>query len=214
MGTIVDATVPTSQFALSETFERVPDAEFETIRIVAQGQGYVMPLLRASASDLDALHEALEADPTVENVERLVREEGTAIYRMEWQARIRLVAYVLGMERGTLLGTHGTDRRWLFRVLFPDHDSVSSTYEFCREYGIDLSIRRVEGVEKSIDPSGITLTDEQREALTAGFETDYYDVPRGRSLEELADELDVSHQALSERLRRGHRALIEGTLRR
>ena len=130
MGTIVDATIPTSQFALRDTFERVPDAEFETIRIVAQGQGYVMPLLRASAGDLDALHEALEADPTVEEVRRLVREDGSDLYRMKWQARIRLVVYILGMERGTLLGTHGNGRRWLFRVLFPDHDSVSATYDF------------------------------------------------------------------------------------
>lgn len=32
----------------------------------------------------------------------------------------------------------------------------------------------------------------------------YYDVPRTVTLTELADSLDVSHQGLSERLRRAH----------
>ncbi len=49
-------------------------------------------------------------------------------------------------------------------------------------------------------------------SLIKAKEMGYYDVPRGISLSELADELGVSHQALSERLRRGHGRLIDRTL--
>jgi len=213
MGTVVDATVPSGKFALGDTFDRVPEVEFETVRVVAQREGYVIPFLWASAPDMDELHRALEEDPTTANVRRIVEQEDRSLYQIRWQARIRVIIYILGSEEGTLLGAHGKDGRWELRVLFPDHDSVSSTYEFCREYGIDLSIRRVKGIGESIDRSEKGLTQEQYEALAAGFESDYYEVPRGRSQEELADELGVSHQALSERLRRGHRALIEQTLR-
>jgi len=213
MGTVVDATVPTDQFALSDTFEAIPEAEFETIRVVAQQEGYVIPFLWASAPDMEELHRALEEDATTDDVQCLVEQDDRRLYQIKWQSRIRVIIYILGIEKGTLLGAEGTDGRWELRVLFPDHDSVSSTYEFCREYGIDLSIRRVKGIGESIDRSEEGLTKEQYEALAAGFESDYYRVPREQSQEELADELDISHQALSERLRRGHRALIEQTLK-
>lgn len=213
MGTIVDATVPTEQFALSDTFEEIPAAEFETVRVVAQQEGYVIPFLWASAPDMDELHRALEDDSTTADVRRLVEGEERSLYQIKWQARIRVIIYILGVEEGALLAADGENGRWELRVMFPDHDSVSSTYEFCHEYDIDLSIRRVKGIEESIDRSEEGLTQEQYEALATGFESEYYRVPRERNQEELAAELDISHQALSERLRRGHRALIEQTLR-
>lgn len=46
------------------------------------------------------------------------------------------------------------------------------------------------------------LTSKQYEALTTAYERGYYQVPRETDLQKLAEELDISHQALSERLRR------------
>jgi len=51
------------------------------------------------------------------------------------------------------------------------------------------------------------LTEPQQEAIAEAYRQGYYDVPREISLEELANELDISHQALSERLRRANRVL-------
>lgn len=212
METMVDATLPTEQFALDDTFERVPDAEFETVRVVAQETGQVMPFLWASSSDPDALHAALEGDSTIERVHRLSRNDDRDLYRIDWKTQIRAIVYVLVEEHGTLLTANGRDGRWTFRILFPDHDAVSSTYEFCREYGIDLSLRRVTDVTDSLDRGGSGLSEEQHEAIATAFATDYYGVPRGVTLEELAQKLGVSHQALSERLRRGHQTLISNTL--
>ncbi|MFC7142999.1 helix-turn-helix domain-containing protein [Halosimplex aquaticum] len=59
---------------------------------------------------------------------------------------------------------------------------------------------------------GFHLTDEQFTTVKAALDRGYYKVPREATLEELANELDVSHQALSERLRRGHRTLIENVI--
>lgn len=213
MGTIVDTTIPTEQFALRDTFESVHDAEFQTVRVVAHETGQLMPYIWASASDLDALHEALQADSSTEDVTRLATGDGRSLYQMTWRAHMRVIVYVLVEEQGTLLGAHGQRDQWEFRILFPDHDSVSATYDFCAEYGINLTIRRVNGVGDLVRHGGAELSEKQHEALVTALETDYYDVPRGKTLEELAGELEVSHQALSERLRRGHRALIENTLR-
>jgi predicted DNA binding protein len=51
------------------------------------------------------------------------------------------------------------------------------------------------------------------ETVKAAVESGYYGIPRDTTLEDLATDLNVSHQALSERLRRGHRALIESVIR-
>jgi predicted DNA binding protein len=212
MERMVDATLPTEQFALRDTFDRVPDAEFEVVRVVAQEHGRVLPFLWAWSSDADALHAALEDDPTTVDVHRLSRSEDPSLYRVIWQMQVRAVVNVLVEERGTLLTADGSGDRWTFRLLFPDHDAVSATYECCREYGIDLTLRRVQDMTDSIGPEGSGLSEEQHEAIATAFETDYYGVPRGVTLEELAQKLDVSHQALSERLRRGHQNLISNTL--
>ena len=49
-------------------------------------------------------------------------------------------------------------------------------------------------------------------ALVAAFEAGYYNIPRDVTLEELADELGISHQALSERFRRAYEGLITAEL--
>ena len=212
MGTIVDASVPPAQFALNDTFDAVADAEFETVRVVAHDAGHSMPFLWGEASDPDALYRAMARDASTEEVRRLASDDQRDLYRIVWDASIGDVVSVLVEEGGTLLGARGTDGRWTLQVLFPDHDAVSKTFDVCADAGIDLTIRRVNGVTDSIGNGGVGLSADQHEALRAAFETDYYAVPRGMTLEALAGELDVSHQALSERLRRGHRNLIANTL--
>ncbi|WP_227376752.1 helix-turn-helix domain-containing protein [Haladaptatus halobius] len=53
------------------------------------------------------------------------------------------------------------------------------------------------------------LTDDQQEALALATEHGYYDVPRETDQSELAEKLGVSHQALSEWLRRGTKGILK-----
>lgn len=213
MGTIVDATMPADQFALADTFTAIPDVECETVQFVATEDDCIAPFIWFSADEMDELSETLEADSSTSEVERLLERDDRCLYHITWQAEIRILVHLLGIEDGTMLDARGENGRWELRMLFPSHDAVSATYDVCQEHGVDLTIQRVKGVVDSIDRSGNELTDKQFEALAAGIQSDYYHVPRGRSLEQIAEELDISHQALSERLRRGHRTLIKQTLR-
>jgi predicted DNA binding protein len=56
------------------------------------------------------------------------------------------------------------------------------------------------------------LTSAQREALTVAFEAGYFDVPAQTTLDSLSDVLGVTSQAVSERLNRGTKKLVETTL--
>ena len=215
MTSIVDATVPTDQFALGEAFDRTNDAEVETVPVVAPQDGNVMPFLWGRAADLDALHRGFRKDPSTASVECLSRNDDCSLYKVRWEPRIRTIVSILLQIEGTLLGAKAKEDHWMFRILFPEHDTVSKTHSYCQENGIDLSIRRVQRVDYSTDcdRERSELSDKQHEALTAAYEQGYYEIPRSITLEELAEQVGVSHQALSERLRRGHHKLISNSVR-
>jgi hypothetical protein len=56
------------------------------------------------------------------------------------------------------------------------------------------------------------LSDKQRQTLLHAVERGYYEVPRETDLDVLAEEMNISHQAASERLRRAISILVEHTL--
>lgn len=212
MGTIVDARVPARQFALGDTLDAVPDASFETVRIVAPGAGQVLPFLWASAPDFDRLERAMAADSTATDVTRLVRDGDRVLYQFEWESDIRVFISVILEERGTLVDAQVSSNTWELQIMFPDKDAMSSFYDFCQDHDIDIDIGRVNGLSNVVCHGGTHLSTEQYEALSTALEADYYSVPRGATLVELSDRLGVSHQAVSERLRRGHETLIEASL--
>lgn len=56
------------------------------------------------------------------------------------------------------------------------------------------------------------FTDKQRDTIVTALKAGYFGVPRGITMEELADHQGLSHQALSEQLRRATGQLVESTL--
>ncbi|WP_255681438.1 helix-turn-helix domain-containing protein [Natrinema sp. SYSU A 869] len=56
------------------------------------------------------------------------------------------------------------------------------------------------------------VTPEQREALLLALERGYFDTPRKVTLTELAEEFDISSQALSDRIRRGVKEVLVKSL--
>jgi predicted DNA binding protein len=212
MGTIVDTTVKATDFALADTFEAVPEATFESVRIVAHESERTMPYFWTTAEDGDALDDALAADDTVTGATRVTAANGRYLYRLEWHSTVQSVLRTLLARKATLLEATCRSGRWHLRLLFPDHDSISATNEACETYGVDLTVQRVKRVQDLVGSDSHDLSEQQREALRAAIETEYYGVPREMTLEGLAEKLGVSHQALSERLRRGHRNLVTNTL--
>jgi predicted DNA binding protein len=208
---IVSGTVPAGEFALAHTFDRVPGVEVECERVVQSGETSTLPLLRVRSGDDADLERVLAADPTVDHVECLSAFEGQSLFEVEWAGRVRLLVHMLTNGTATILDAYGRDGRWQLRALYPDREHFSTTHAFADEHGLPFelhSIRELDG-----DPAGrFGLTDDQYEALVAAARRGYYDVPRSITLEELAEELSVSHQALSEQLRRGTGALMEDTL--
>ncbi|WP_458209000.1 helix-turn-helix domain-containing protein [Haladaptatus sp. NG-SE-30] len=211
MSTIAEVELPAQEFALRTTLEQVPDAEFDVVRVAAHDTGNVLPYIWAYADDFDAMDDALADDPSVEDITLLEDLGDERLYRMQWIEQIRVVVHVLVEEKATILNLHGKEGRWRLRILFPDRDSLSATYDFCQDSGLSVDIRNI--YEMSDSRKGFYgLTEEQHETLMMALESGYYDIPRGSTADDLADSLEISHQAVSERLRRGHRSLVKNAL--
>lgn len=211
MSTIAEFSIPPEDFALERTLERVPGAEFEIERVAAHGKGRLTPFVWVHADEFGGFEAALAEDPTVEDAECLSAFDGERFYRMDWVESIHLLVHALLDAESTILSASGTDERWLLRMLFPDREALSSTHDYCRSAAIDFDVGSIyELAGERRDRYGLTRG--QYDTLLAGIDRGYYDVPRKITLGEFAESLDVSHQALSERLRRGHKNLIESTL--
>ncbi|WP_331233793.1 helix-turn-helix domain-containing protein [Natronorarus salvus] len=211
MATIAEFDVASEEFALSETRGEVPDAEFEVERVVAHDRDRLMPFVWISADDLDAIERALAEDRTIADHEVIADLEDERLYRMEWIEDVLVIVHILTEEEGTVLTASGRDDRWHFRVLFPDHSALSATHDFARDAGLAFDVTKVYKLDD--DREGrFGLSEEQYSALVEATERGYFDVPRSTSLEELASEMGISHQSLSERLRRAQRSLNENTI--
>ena len=208
---IVRGEIPAEEFALYEALRSLPGVEFEVERIVQSGDEAAMPLMWIRNATVEAVEEAFEGDPSVEELELLSAFDDEQLYRMQWVSEVEVVLQMLTNSQATITDAYGTDGRWYLRVLYPDRESLSETVQFADDNGLTFdvkAIRRLEG-----EPAGrYGLTEAQFEALETALEAGYYQVPRATDQSELAEQLDISHQALSERLRRATGALIEDAL--
>lgn len=213
MGTMVEAEITPESLALSETFDAVPDAEVEIVSLTANGTDRAAPLLWVTDAEAEAVADALRADPTTRTVSLVSRRTRDSLFRVDWVDRVESVIRDFAAKSGAVVSARATSEAWTFRMLFVDHDAVSRTVERCRDAGVEVDVTRISnlGTARPFDDS--SLTSPQCATVETAFAEGYYEVPRETTLEGLADELEVSHQALSERLRRGHRSLVRQALR-
>lgn len=212
MATIAEVRIPSKEFALGYTLETLAEVNFEIERIVAHDPDHIMPYIWATSADPEELERALADDPSIDTVETIAQpNDDEVLYQMEWIDSIETLIHILVEEEGTILAAEGRQDGWVMRILFPDREALSQTYEFCEANDLSLDVQRIYNVDQG-KQGRFGLTDEQEDTIAAAYEHGYYDVPREVSLSDFAAELDISHQALSERLRRGHKTLVENTV--
>ena len=173
------------------------------------GDGFVPMLwVHDGPSSLD---EYLEADETIEEYELLGEFGESALYQTEWTKQVRFTLRIILGTDATVLSARGAAGTWKLKVMYADRSSLSEAHEFAQDHDISFEVRAIRDLQD--EPQGLYgLTADQRKTLTAAAEAGYFEIPREVSLEELADTFDVSHQALSERLRRALQALVDETV--
>lgn len=211
MSTIVEFSIPAGEFALSETLDQLSEMVFRIDRVVARDTDHVMPFVWASEGDFETLTTALEGDSSVANVKLLANLEEERLYQMEWVDKSQIIGYMLLEENATVQRATAHDEQWTLRVLFPEREGISTTSQYAKEQGFALNVSRIYDVDRA-QRVRYELTEDQRNALAMALKHGYYEVPRETDQSTLADNLSISHQALSERLRRGTEGIIREVL--
>jgi predicted DNA binding protein len=202
--------LPAEGFALAELFERVPDARVKCEAAVANPDDHALLVVQADGRkrDVDA---ALRSDSGIATVECFDGGEGGWRYRVTWKGRPRRLVQRLVAADVSLVSVQGESGEWQLRLLAPNREGIAKADEIMSDFDCEANCRSISTVG-SEQSNGSELTTEQHEALVTASEEGYYDVPRDATATEVADELGISHQALSERFRRAYHQLIKTQL--
>lgn len=204
---ISEFTFPSDAFALSETLHQFPDVVVEGDRIVAHSPNATLPCLWASGEDLDGFAAAVADDPTVEKIQATSEFDEEVLFHLVWTEEIKEFVQEIVDHEGTILEASASDDTWRVRLRFMTREQFDEFRAHYDEKTTTFNLEQLYEIDAPRQESG-DVTPEQHEALVTATESGYFEVPRGASIQEIAGEMDVSHQAVSERLRRGTANLV------
>jgi len=125
---------------------------------------------------------------------------------------ITLASWPLSPEAEvTLLTCVGTKDGWNFEVRGELQTALSEFRSICQKSDTQIEVTALHAM-RPVRGEGFELTDTQRGGAGVGVRTRVFQFATESSLEAVAEELGITQQSLSSRLRRGHRRLIENTL--
>lgn len=204
--TEAELRVSAEQVALGIAFQREPSLICRIERVAAGRQDRPFALAWVGGTEESRVREALSADPSVSLRRMCTERDGHRLCELEFDATVRLMTTVIAEESGIVRAAVARGGAWRLHLRYPRRSAVGETISRLERFGIQPTLAHIGETDRT---STLRLTEKQRETVETAYRRGYFEVPRGVSLGELADELDVSHQALSERLRRAQSALLE-----
>ncbi len=207
MTSIADIEIPADGTGTGQLFEAVPSLTCEMERVIASS-GHGLWLAGPSRSEIEA---ALDEADAIGTYSQISSDEDRWLYDIEFEPDTVDPFEIVLEEGGTVLSASASDGTWLLSIRVVDRESVSSLYDRLDDNGVTPTIVRLfDLAEESHSQCGLTAR--QYETLVAAIDHGYFEIPREVSMQELSEELGISHQALSERLRRAYRALVTAEL--
>ena len=209
MATVAEFTLDSHEFPLGTVFAALPDITVQLERIIPDANG-VVPYFWVRGTKTDTIVEQFSEHPGVTDIQLVDSADGEHLMRCQWVPEHDIVLDALIDPDVVLLSAVGTEEKWTFEIRGESREAIGTFRNYCHEHGIPITLTELHALE----PRGAQheLTEKQREALILAFERGYFDSPRETTLQEIADELDITQQSLSSRLRRGNRRLIEKAL--
>ncbi|APW98787.1 bacterio-opsin activator [Halobiforma lacisalsi AJ5] len=207
MTSIADIELPAEGTGLAELFEAVPSLTCEMERVIASS-GHGLWLSGPSREEVEG---ALSEVSAISGYSLINGEDDRWLYDIEFDPDTVDPFEAVLEENGTVLSASASNGTWLLSIRVVEREHVSSLYDRFVDHDVSPTIVRLYDLEEETH-SQCGLTARQYETLVAAIDHGYFEIPREVSMQELSDELDISHQALSERLRRAYRALVTSEL--
>lgn len=212
MSVTVKLSIYGEDFILGKALQQTSGLSVELEKMIPAGDGSI-PYFWVIGEDRDKFDAVLRQEPELKNFETIDEVDGHRLYRAEWDSSVDTFVNAIAEHDVVLLEGGGDANTWEFQLRFSDSRQLSKFHDYCDERGIQL---RVNSVYNPVEPSADTsraLTERQREIIERLYDAGYFEVPRKVTLTDIAEELDVSDQAVNECLRRGLQTLIATTVK-
>lgn len=175
-------------------------------------QGSLFPYVWVRGDQLQ-LCERVEDNPAIESFKQISENDSSdgVLYKIGWKNETAGFLSCLRESNPVVLEASGYGDTWSFQLRFDSHEDLSAFQRVCRDHDIIPSIQRLV-TDGSVSAPGVPFTDLQRETLEVALESGYFDVPRKTTMVDIADKLDISDQAVSARIRRASKNMLEHVL--
>jgi predicted DNA binding protein len=204
-------TLDQPQFPLNDVFEELPDASIELDRVVPTKDA-VVPYFWIYSENISELSSDLSDDEGVDEFKVIDELAEQMLVRIDWNLDHESVLTAIVNTDVTLLSGLGDEENWTFEVRSSDQKKVSEFQTYCQENDIPIKLTQLHALSPLESDREYDLTEGQRKALVLAYSRGYFDSPRDATQDDLADELEISRQAVSSRLQRGLRRLVASTL--
>ncbi|MFT4889647.1 MAG: putative DNA binding protein [Halobacteriales archaeon] len=211
MSVIVELDVQATDFELGRALA-VPGRARIKLEDLVPLAGQMVPLFWLYETDPTEFVETVRAHRSVHGLTEFDDTGDRILYALKWDPTADELLSAIMDKGGYLLKGAGSGTQWSLQIRFPDHESLSTFDNTCREHGIDFEVERVYNPTPPEAGEWFGLSTAQRETLLLALQEGYFDIPRQVSTKELGDELGVSDQAVIERLRRAVRTLADNTI--
>lgn len=213
MAILVEFTLDSQSFPFGRSTSGDPAVRVQLERVIPLKESRI-PFIWAAGEDanLDEFEHHLRTSEIVKNVEALTRVGDNVLYYIEWYEEGETFLNGLAETGGTIMEAHG-DSTWSFTVRFRDHAHLTQFHQFYQDEGFPVYIKRVTSLDDEPGTEyGFGLTPAQRDTLIMAVENGYFAIPRETTLDEIAEEVGISSQAASERIRRGTETVLRKAL--
>ena len=211
MTVIADISVSSDDFVLGQTMRAVPASRIELEQLVPSGD-LPLPYFWVEEVNVEEAETALSEESAVKTVAQLDSLNGRVLFRIEWTEEVDSFLENLTDYEAAVLEAAGTPDEWQFQLRFRSYDVLSGFYRACIDDGVGVGLDRVHNPVEAASRARFGLTEDQESTLITAFKAGYFDIPRGTTIRELGEELEISDSAVSQRLRRGEGSLIAATL--
>lgn len=210
MTVIVDVALPSRQFELGRILRVEGDTSVVLETMVPLGERRV-PFFRVHGEQTN-FEKSVQSHSAVTDIEVISTHDGEVLYALDWDISSDTLFDALIETDANLLDARGVAESWTFELRFQSHEDLSSFQERSAQQDIPIDVQRLYNPTKPSAGPWFGLSSAQRTTLGRAVEAGYYSIPRQISTNELAAEIGITDQAVTERLRRGIRNLVSSTL--
>lgn len=211
MSVVAEFQIEPDAFGLGRALSRV-GARAGFHEIVPTGTAF-LPYLQVESPNTaePVVLDELRGVPGVASARCLDGTDSGGFYRLSWESGaddlfevVREVDVAVDLACGSPAG-------WDLHLLCEERTALRRFSEQCERIGVGFHLSRLDRLGNAGESGSPALTSAQQEALDLAMERGYFKIPRETTLRELGDELGVSRQSVSNRLRRATERLAERT---